>query len=409
MVCGEILQLPSLKDLKIAAGAEGLNRQIRWIYVAECFEDTRQIVDWLYGGELVFITGRGIKGDTGLLVDLIRKIDRKNVSGLIINVGPYIASIPQEVIDEAERLSLPLFELPWEAKLVVVSQEICRAITLKDMEEKTLDNLLVNILFSSAELDEHIYSRAAYYGYAANEPTCICVADIDHFAQYLKERGITEDSAVVEIKLKIKRFVSQALVAHGKPPILMLRSDSIICMVQGRSDALDALVAAVFDEVRSAAQAAYPGLTLTVGVGNAHTALEAMPDSLEEAEQALKAGKCSRKDGITSFYRDLGVFSLLFNVKDPQVLERFHIETLGSILEYDNANDASLMHTLETFLEAGGNLTEIAEKLFVHKNTLKYRMTKIEEISGYDLKRIADCMKLELALLIGRVLEQGRK
>ncbi|MCL6579014.1 MAG: PucR family transcriptional regulator ligand-binding domain-containing protein [Candidatus Bathyarchaeota archaeon] len=80
MICEEILRLPSLKDLKMVAGREGLDRPVRWVYVAECFEDPRQVVDWLYGGELVIMTGLGIKGDADILAELVEKIAGKKIT-----------------------------------------------------------------------------------------------------------------------------------------------------------------------------------------------------------------------------------------------------------------------------------------------------------------------------------------
>ncbi|MFA9381288.1 MAG: PucR family transcriptional regulator, partial [Acetanaerobacterium sp.] len=153
----------------------------------------------------------------------------------------------------------------------------------------------------------------------------------------------------------------------------------------------------------------YPGLTLSIAIGEQHLSLAEMRESLNEAELALRAGKCRVKRERFHYYKDIGLFSILFAVQDKKVLERFYTDTLGTVIEYDRLNNATLLYTLETFLESNGNLAEISQKLFIHKNTLKYRIIKIEEITGLNVKSVSDCIRLELALMIGRLLEQERR
>ena len=138
IIVKDILKLESLKEMELVAGNTGLERSVEWIYVAECFEDPLEGIQWLQGGELVFITGVGMKGDMSVLINLIKGISEKNGSGLIVNIGPYIKSIPEEAIKLANELEFPLFTLPWEVKLVEVSREISNAIVLSRIEENSL-------------------------------------------------------------------------------------------------------------------------------------------------------------------------------------------------------------------------------------------------------------------------------
>ena len=149
IIVKDILKLESLREMELVAGHSGLERSIEWIYVAECFEDPLEGITWLQGGEIVFITGVGMKGDMSILTKLIKGICEKNASGLIVNIGPYIKSIPQEAIDFANEVGFPLFTLPWKVKLVEVSQEISNAIVLSRIEENSLTHFLSNILFGN--------------------------------------------------------------------------------------------------------------------------------------------------------------------------------------------------------------------------------------------------------------------
>ena len=122
IIVKDIQKLESLKEMELVAGKIGLERKVEWIYVAECFEDPLEGIKWLQGGEIVFITGVGMKGDMSVLTKLIKGISEKNGSGLIVNIGPYIDDIPQEAINLANEIEFPLFTLPWKVKLVEISQ-----------------------------------------------------------------------------------------------------------------------------------------------------------------------------------------------------------------------------------------------------------------------------------------------
>ncbi len=406
MICKDILGLPSLKDLRIVAGTEGMDRPVRWIYIAECFEDTRQIVDWLFGGELVFITGLGIKGNMAILAELIEKINAKNVSGLIVNIGPYIPNIPQEIIDLADRLSLPILEIPWETRLVEITRDLCSAIFVKEMEEKSIDNLLENILFSDSYVDEGFTDRAAHYGYDLTGACRMCIVDIDHFSSFLKQKGLKDEGAILNIKNIFKRIVHEALLKNNKKALTMLRSDSVILLAQVHGNA-DGDIRKVIDDIRKGVSKKLEGLTVSVGIGNPYSGLGNMRKSLREAEQALRVAKFSSSRNAVYYYNDLGIYTLIYNVRDQQVLEKFYHDILGSVIEYDRINSSSLLSTLEMYLRESGNITITSEKLFIHRNTLKYRVQKIEEILGCDLKDFRDCINLEVALMIGRYLNNS--
>ena len=87
-------------------------------------------------------------------------------------------SIPNESIEIANKLEIPLFTLPWEVKLVEVSQEISNAIILSRIEENSMNHFLSNILFGDGELEGNATEKAAYFGYNLDGKCCICVIHI---------------------------------------------------------------------------------------------------------------------------------------------------------------------------------------------------------------------------------------
>jgi len=85
-------------------------------------------------------------------------------------------------------------------------------------------------------------------------------------------------------------------------------------------------------------------------------------------------------------------------------LASFCQETIGALVEYDRTQHTNLVETLAAYFAHNGNLSATAEALFVHRNTLLYRMERIREISGLDLDNPETRLSIQLALRAHRLL-----
>jgi len=90
---------------------------------------------------------------------------------------------------------------------------------------------------------------------------------------------------------------------------------------------------------------------------------------------------------------------------ESRVLEDFFQESLGGLIEYDNEHNAELLPTLSEYLKQNCNAVQTAQKLFIHKNTLTYRIKKIEKITAKDFNNMQDRVTLQMALIIGEQLD----
>ena len=408
LICRDILKLPSLKELKTVAGRRGLGRQLRWVYVADSFDDIRQAADWLYGGELVFITGSGIKKDADILAEFIKRINDKSVAGLVVNVGPYIESIPRAAIEQAEELNFPLFELPWKVKIVEVTHEICSTVILKEQEETALNNLLENLLFSERSLDENLTDRAGYYGYDLTNACRVGILDIDGFAAFLKQRNINDEKMIAGIKNDFSKIVYEAFCRNGKKALTLSRSDSVIFLVQSREEDNED-IKRIIDEIRKEVSARLYGLSLKAGVGKRYIELNDFRRSFKEADQAMRIARSEGGADTTVFYENMGIYTLLVGIKERSILEGYYLEIMRPLLEYDKINNADLLRTLEVYLDENCNITTASERLFIHRNTMKYRIKKIEELTRSDLRDLKTCMKFEVGFKAGKLLENFLK
>ena len=404
--CKDILTLPVFKKMKIIAGADGLYRPVRWVHMAEVIDDIRGIVDWMHGGELLFITGIGIKGDIQTLAELIEKINVKKLAGLVVFIGPYISEIPVEIKELADKLKFPVFELPWEVPLVDATHSICNYIISQEKEQKSVNNLVENILFHDFDSPGTLIDHAATYGYDLTKSYMVSVIDLDNFAIFLKQNNIKNENKVIEIKTRFKEIIHSVLYKYFSKILFMSASDSVIVLIP--LEGLDKEeIRKILEETGSNIKQNLNGLTASAGVGSGYSKIIDLKQSLKEAEKVLKVLKCTRSFDSTCFYEDLGVYTLLLEIKDSEILKNFYLRMLGNLINYDRVNKSTLVKTLEVFLSENGSVIKTAEQLFIHRNTLSYRLKKIEEICNCNLESAQDCFNLRMAFHIKSILPEN--
>jgi purine catabolism regulator len=140
-------------------------------------------------------------------------------------------------------------------------------------------------------------------------------------------------------------------------------------------------------------------------VSRARPAAE-LPRTFQEAYWALGAvehraaggGDHGERASAVGSWHDLGVESLLLAVGDPDVLQLYCDRLLGPVLANDSVYAAELLRSLELFILHNGQWERAARELHCHRHTLRYRIRKIEELTGRDLSKATDRVEFWLAL-----------
>ncbi|MBV8954254.1 MAG: PucR family transcriptional regulator ligand-binding domain-containing protein [Solirubrobacterales bacterium] len=149
------------------------------------------------------------------------------------------------------------------------------------------------------------------------------------------------------------------------------------------------------------------GVAVRVGVGRAVPGGEARR-SFHEARCALEALALgvpgARGNGASSgrvrvgTYRDLGSFQLLLSLQDDDALRLFCDSILGPIEASEGPYGGELMRSLEAFIEENGQWERAARRLYCHRHTLRYRIRRVEELTGRNLSNARDRIEFRLAL-----------
>lgn len=142
------------------------------------------------------------------------------------------------------------------------------------------------------------------------------------------------------------------------------------------------------------------GITAPVGIGGAYSQANGLRWSYFEAREAATRGL------EVNVPERLSLTSLLLASEDVPMAD-MAAEALGPLTAFDDAHGAELVETLETYLQLNGSVAAVAETLALHRNTVRYRLTQIAELTGYDPALTPDRVQLWLALAVRRLAPQS--
>jgi DNA-binding PucR family transcriptional regulator len=141
---------------------------------------------------------------------------------------------------------------------------------------------------------------------------------------------------------------------------------------------------------------------ITVGVSAPAPEPGALRGALEEARHARRIAEARAGRICVAGPEELASHVLLLAAVPDEVRRAFRGRLLDAVIGYDREHQADLIRTLEAFLRFDGSWTRCAAELHVHVNTLRYRIGRIEELTGRDLSRLADRVDFYLALELAR-------
>ncbi|MGW2217862.1 PucR family transcriptional regulator [Nonomuraea sp. NPDC001684] len=146
----------------------------------------------------------------------------------------------------------------------------------------------------------------------------------------------------------------------------------------------------------AAVLAALPGTRLSVGVSGALTGAAALKGGVEEAGHARRLAEA--RDGGVVTSDEIYTHALLLATVPGDVRRSFSDRLLSPLLAYDRRHQSGLVRTLDVFLDCSGSWNACAERLHVHVNTVRYRIRRIEELTGRNLSAMSDRVDFFLAL-----------
>lgn len=139
-----------------------------------------------------------------------------------------------------------------------------------------------------------------------------------------------------------------------------------------------------------------------VGIGTTVTGIKDLARSFKEAQVALEVGKVFDTEKTIVSYDNLGIARLIYQL--PNTLCEMFLQEVFKRGSIENLDQETLF-TIQRFFENNLNVSETSRKLFVHRNTLVYRLEKIKKLTGLDLREFDDAIVFKVALMVKKYLD----
>jgi purine catabolism regulator len=149
------------------------------------------------------------------------------------------------------------------------------------------------------------------------------------------------------------------------------------------------------------------GIEVEIGIGKVYEILS-ISKSFNEAQDSFNMASGLRKGKVVHYDNHM-IVNLLRGDNSNEKLMDFYKNTIGKLVEYDKENGTNLVETMEAYFRQNGNITEAAKELFVHRNTLIYRIDKIKMILDSDLKDSEELLEIQLGFKIRNILKSSEK
>jgi purine catabolism regulator len=293
-----------------------------------------------------------------------------------------------------------------EHAATVIALEMIKQREVAEAEDRVRGELVDDLLNGTFGDEANVKRRARHLKYDLSVPHLLLVVDVDHFRRFIRERRY-EEGRVITLKHQLFQVVTAAVSRQHHRHLASAHSDSIIVLVPQPADRQNADGEALANRIRKAVADSELGLTVSVAIGR----LCAKPDDFKpaytEAQRALDLMvRFGKREQVINYDR-LGVYRLLAQIEDRDGLESFAGRMLQPLIDYDKARGTPLLKTLEVYLQRHGNLRQSARDLHIHLNTLHYRLHRISEVIGADLKDADVRLDLLLALRVRALAESS--
>ncbi len=230
---------------------------------------------------------------------------------------------------------------------------------------------------------------------------------------YLKARelrfNIDASRVCMLIKITNKSDVSAYDVIQNLFPdktkdfIININETDIALVKEIRNDIemkdLDKLASSIVDTLSSEYY-----IHCIIGIGTIVDGIKDLACSFKEAQVAMEVGRVFDTERAIVSYNNLGIARLIYQL--PTTLCDMFLKEVfrrGSIESLDNET----LFTIQRFFENNLNVSETSRKLFVHRNTLVYRLEKIKKITGLDLREFEDAIIFKVALMVKKYLSSS--
>lgn len=382
----EATKLNTFRNFKLIVGHSGLDRQVEKIGILD-YEFISNIQGQFIPGEFVITSLLFAKDHPESILTAVKSLIDDGVSGLAIkNIYYDYDTLPQEVMKYANDHGFPIFifdnSVYFEDIITELTDKL-RSIDNDTLLEAKVD-ALIRLSLNKATVREIAFEiNSSFREY--------------FFVLYVKEKKQLNLQDLTQRIEKIKKAKSLEL----QNSILRYRGGLLLIITNDQplvDNKLKALSLEVFS--RLGLQSDH----YAIGISGAQVALSDLGSAINESLYAQKTSAITEES--FSAFSDIGVYSILMPFHQEPWMRKFHDRILQPIRSYDEKYNTQLFETALAFVQQDGKVLETAEALFMHKNTIRYRIGKIKSLLNLEHSEGSFFEQLSLAVKLHKIYTQ---
>lgn len=382
-------------QMNLIAGKKGWSNSISWLLMVEDLT----IVQRFTGKELAVTTGLGFRTEEKLH-RLMAELVRQQASGLIINTGGYIMDIPRGIRKFADDNSFPLLTVPWDVEIADMIKDLSIRIFLQGSTDEQISAAFIRSIENPGDYDSYARALLPHFD-----------IDGDFQVALLHRKDLAEMDTVERKRIGYRLQLALTNLTHNGH---FFYYDSCFVVIMNAVRA--PVAAAIIDQFRENIKKRMPDSSFVIGVGSMMSGVRSLNLSYKRAWAAVRIGLrladiCALSTDTQKPYLvrfdDCGILRLLSMVSDPELLKEFEHQYLKKLEDYDDVHGTDYVDTLENYLKYDGSIRKVAEAMYIHRNTITYRMNNIREIMGTPLESTEERLCCLTACLIRRMVNRG--
>ena len=376
--------METVSDYKInlVAGKDGIGNIIEWFLIVE----NNLAMTHVNINELVFCSGEDMD-DEAVFVRFIEELVARQSSGLVIMQGHYLTEISDVVKNLCNVQRFPLMVLASSVNMSTITKLLSIQLLESEKINRQLFSAMKNAISFPKKLDGYV-PTLVQSGFKKNEPYAVSIVKMKH-------RELITSS---ESQWLVKSMEAQLLKAGDKSFVLTMDDIYVFVFSNYSEEEMREIMLKMIMLLRMKEYQFYVGSSIN------HSGVEQLTNAYVQAKKVVNLSERNGWENQLVQYRELDVYQLLLAIDDKNTMKQYYDAKLGVLEKHDQNNGSNYLEFLKVYLNSNCNTNDTADKLFIHRNTVVYKIKKINELLDCDLSELEVRVKLFLAIMLQNII-----
>lgn len=295
------------------------------------------------------------------------------------------------ILEEDDNIQNEMADIIIDHATTAIALEFSKKTALDEQMKLIGNHFYLDIIAGNIKTEEEAKLRAFNLKWPS-PPLRLAIFDVDQFDTIIKNK---DEFYIQELKELILNTIRFHLKSSIKNFAIIPRSDSFTCLLPHtcKKEELTKCINSIQSKIKANLH-----IELTVGVSGVFDSYTSLNEANKEAREAIKISRLIESNSKFIFIENNRLEQALFQVSSNDIIQKYVYDTIFILEDYDKRNGSQLLETLNQLILSMGIKTQAAQNLFLHRNTLMYRIKKIEHLTGYNLSDKNDLLSLAVAM-----------